>query len=61
MLKRRRRLLKNEWNIVERIVKELLEKEELEYDEIEAIFKEFGKSSVPIKGKTQKKDTDEKK
>ncbi len=54
-------LLKNEWNIVERIVKELLEKEELEYDEIEAIFKEFGKSSVPIKGKTQKKDTDEKK
>ena len=37
-------LLKKEWPIVERFVKELLEKEELEYDEIEAIFKECGKS-----------------
>ncbi|NQT95670.1 MAG: AAA family ATPase [Candidatus Omnitrophica bacterium] len=39
-------LLKKEWNIVERIVKELLEKEELEFDDIEAIFKEFGKSKA---------------
>ena len=37
-------LLKKEWVIVERFVKELLEKEELEYDEIEAIFREYGKN-----------------
>ena len=37
-------LLKKEWPIVERFVKELLEKEELEYDEIEGIFKEYGKT-----------------
>jgi len=37
-------LLKKEWPIVERFVKELLEKEELEYDEIEEIFKEYGKT-----------------
>jgi len=37
-------LLKKEWNIVEKVVKDLLEKEELEYDDIEAIFKKFGKS-----------------
>jgi len=36
-------LLKKEWAIVERFVKELLEKEELEYDDIEAIFREYGK------------------
>lgn len=37
-------LLKKEWPIVERFVKELLTKEELEYDDIESIFKEYGKS-----------------
>ncbi len=37
-------LLDKEWPIVERFVRELLEKEELEYDEIEAIFKEYGKT-----------------
>jgi cell division protease FtsH len=37
-------LLKKEWPVVERFVKELLEKEELDYDEIEAIFRECGKS-----------------
>lgn len=37
-------LLNKEWTIVERFVKELLEKEELEYDEIEDIFKEYGKT-----------------
>jgi ATP-dependent metalloprotease FtsH len=39
-------LLKKEWAIVERLVKELLEKEELEYDEVDRIFKEYGKSSI---------------
>ena len=37
-------LLKKEWVIAERFVKELLEKEELDYDEIEAIFNEYGKT-----------------
>lgn len=43
-LKEVEELLDKEWNIVERFVKELLEKEELEYDEIEGIFKEYGKT-----------------
>ncbi|OED35974.1 hypothetical protein AB834_03490 [PVC group bacterium (ex Bugula neritina AB1)] len=38
-------LLRKEWDIVDRFVKELLTKQELEYDEIEAIFKEYGKST----------------
>jgi len=37
-------LLEREWKIVERFVKDLLEKDELEYDEIENIFKEYGKT-----------------
>ena len=37
-------LLNNERVILDRFAKELLEKEELEYDEIEAIFKEYGKA-----------------
>ncbi|MBI5124420.1 MAG: AAA family ATPase, partial [Candidatus Omnitrophica bacterium] len=36
-------LLTKERPLLERFVKELLEKEELEYDEIDAIFKEYGK------------------
>ncbi len=36
-------LLKKEIRVFERFIKELLEKEELEYDEIEAIFKEYKK------------------
>jgi len=36
-------LLKIEWVIAERFAKELLEKDELDYDEIEAIFREYGK------------------
>lgn len=44
-------LLKKEWKIMERFVSELLEKEELEYDEIEAIFAEYGKNNQ--KGKQQ--------
>jgi cell division protease FtsH len=38
--------LKKEWAIVERFAKELLAKEELEYDEIDAIFKEYGKAHI---------------
>ena len=37
-------LLNNERVILDRFAKELLKKEELEYDEIEAIFKEYGKA-----------------
>jgi cell division protease FtsH len=47
-LKGTEELLKKEWNIVERFVKELLAKEELEYDEIDAIFKEYGKRHPKI-------------
>lgn len=39
-------LLKKEQLILERFVKELLEKEELDYDEIDSIFKEYGKFST---------------
>jgi len=38
-------LLKKEWKIIERFANELLQKEELEYDEIEEIFKEYKKIS----------------
>ena len=37
------RVLRANWNIVQRFVQELLEKEELDYDAIDAIFAEFGK------------------
>jgi len=37
-------LLKKESELLDRFAKELLEKDELEYDDIEAIFKEYGKS-----------------
>lgn len=37
-------LLKNESALLDRFAKELLAKDELNYDEIEAIFKEFGKT-----------------
>ncbi|MBI5123792.1 MAG: AAA family ATPase, partial [Candidatus Omnitrophica bacterium] len=39
-------LLEKEKPILERLVKELLEKDELEYDEVEAIFTEFGKTHM---------------
>jgi len=38
-------LLTKERSILDRFAKELLDNEELEYDEIEAIFKEYGKST----------------
>ncbi len=34
-------LLKKEKHILERFVKELLEREELDYDDVRAIFKEY--------------------
>ncbi|MFC1546550.1 AAA family ATPase [bacterium] len=37
------KLMKKEWDIVERFANELLKREELDYDEIEEIFKEYGK------------------
>lgn len=36
------RVMKKNWKIVDRFVKELLEKEELDYDEIDSIFAEYG-------------------
>ncbi len=36
------RVLKKHWKIVDRFVKELLEKEELDFDEIDKIFAEYG-------------------
>lgn len=39
-------LLKKEIELLDRFAKELLAKDELEYDEIEAIFKEYGKKST---------------
>jgi len=44
-LKEVEELLTKERSLLDRFAKELLAKEELEYDEIEAIFKEYGKSS----------------
>ncbi len=43
-LKEARDLLTKEQPLLDRLAKELVAKEELNYDEIEAIFKEFGKS-----------------
>lgn len=44
-------LLSRERPLLERFVKELLEKEELDYDEIDAIFKEYGKVNVKFSPK----------
>jgi len=43
-------LLSKEINILDRFAKKLLEKEELEYDEIEEIFKEYGKKPIEREG-----------
>lgn len=43
-------LLNKERPLLDRFAKELLEREELEYDEIEAIFKECGKEHKPATG-----------
>jgi cell division protease FtsH len=39
-------LLGREREVLERFVKELMEREELDYDEIDTIFKEYGKSKI---------------
>lgn len=39
-------LIRRDWVLFERFANELLQKEELEYDEIEAIFKEYGKTHI---------------
>lgn len=43
-------MLRADWTIVERFVQELLKKGELEYDEIHAVFAEFGRArdQVPV-------------
>jgi cell division protease FtsH len=41
-------LLKKEEALMDRLAKELVAKDELNYDEIEAIFKEFGKARPPV-------------
>jgi len=44
--------LKKEWKVLERFVGELFDKDELDYDEIESIFKEYGKErKFPVTGK----------
>ncbi|MEI8344515.1 MAG: hypothetical protein WCG06_00410, partial [Candidatus Omnitrophota bacterium] len=50
-LKRVEDLIRKEADIFERFAKELLEKLELDYDDIEAIFKEYGKSNPRISSK----------
>lgn len=44
-------LLRSENVLFERFAKELIEKEELDFDEIEAIFKEYGKSNPRVTSK----------
>jgi ATP-dependent Zn protease len=43
-------LLRKEKILLDRFAKELIEREELEYDEIEAIFKEYDKKPAPLFG-----------
>ena len=50
-------LLKKESVIFERFAKELIAREELDYDDIEAIFKEYGKSNPRITEKYIPKTT----
>lgn len=50
-LKKVEDLLKQESVIFERFAKELIERLELDYDEIEAIFKEYGKSNPRVAAK----------
>ena len=45
-------LLKKERQILDRFANELLKREELEYDDIEAIFSEFGKSRTQVAAKS---------
>gem|GEM_PF-4003051 len=56
-LKEVEKLLRDENAIFERFAKELLAREELEYDEIEAIFSEYGKPNPRTVGKYQPSDS----
>ncbi len=49
-LKEAEQLLINESSLLDRFAEELLKKDELDYDEIEAIFKEFNKTRPPMPG-----------
>ncbi len=48
--------LRKEWNIVDRFAQELLKRDELEYDEIHAIFAEYGKARAQVPIQTVKPD-----
>ncbi|MGH7198473.1 MAG: AAA family ATPase [Candidatus Omnitrophota bacterium] len=50
-------LLKKENVVFERFAKELIERKELDYDDIEAIFKEYGKSNPRLAAKYVPKET----
>ena len=50
--------LKENWDVVEDVIKELLLKDELECEEVEEIFKKHGKSKQPVK--EEKKETEDK-
>jgi cell division protease FtsH len=50
-------LLKKENVIFERFAKELIERKELDYDDIEAIFKEYGKSNPRVASKYVPKES----
>lgn len=57
-LKKTNDCLKENWDILEDIVRELLAQEELECEEVEEIFKKHGKSKQPVK--EEKKETEDK-
>lgn len=57
-LKKTNDCLKENWDILEDIVRELLAQEELECEEVEEIFKKYGKSKQPVK--EEKKETEDK-
>ena len=44
-IKETEEILRKNWDITEAVAKKLIEKEELDYDEIEAIFKQYNKES----------------
>jgi len=49
-------LLRKEINILERVANELINKEELDYDSLEEIFKEFGKTRLMAKEEKKKEE-----
>ena len=57
-LKEVEELLTNEKDLFERFAHELLTKQELEYDEIEAIFAEYGKANPRAFDSSKEKKSD---